>query len=85
MSEHDHDHSHEPITNGDEPPAAARARALERLLVDKGVISREDVRHSIGEQVPKMRGVIRGDPTYIHSEAAGVCVYGLHCPAQRVV
>ena len=47
MSDHDHDHDHAPITNGDEPPAAARARALEELLVEKGVISREDVRHNV--------------------------------------
>ena len=47
MSDHDHDHDHAPITNGDEPPAAARARALEELLVEKGVISREDVRRNV--------------------------------------
>ncbi|MGB2874842.1 MAG: nitrile hydratase subunit alpha [Gaiellaceae bacterium] len=47
MSEHDHDHPHAPITNGDEPPAAARARALEELLVEKDVISREDVRKGV--------------------------------------
>jgi nitrile hydratase alpha subunit len=47
VSEHDHDHSHAPITNGDEPPAAARVRALEELLVEKGVIGREDVRRRI--------------------------------------
>ena len=48
MSEHDeHDHPHAPITNGDEPAAAARARALEELLVEKGVIRREDVRYGI--------------------------------------
>jgi nitrile hydratase len=45
--EHDHDHPHEPITNGDEPPAAARARALEQLLIEKGAISSEDVRERI--------------------------------------
>jgi nitrile hydratase len=45
--DHGHDHSHEPITNGGEPPAAARARALEALLVEKGVVSREDVRYGI--------------------------------------
>lgn len=45
--EHDHDHPHQPISNGDEPPAAARARALEQLLIDKGAISREDVRERI--------------------------------------
>jgi len=45
--DHDHDHPHEPISNGDEPPAAARARALEQLLIEKGAISREDVRERI--------------------------------------
>jgi nitrile hydratase subunit alpha len=44
---HDHDHDHEPITDGGEPPAARRARALEQLLVEKGVIRREDVRQGI--------------------------------------
>jgi nitrile hydratase subunit alpha len=43
MSSHDHDHSHAPVTNGDEPAAAARARALEALLVKKGVVRRKDV------------------------------------------
>ena len=43
----DHDHSHEPITNGGEPAVAARARALEELLVEKGVVDREDVRRGI--------------------------------------
>jgi len=47
MSEHDHDHPHAPITNGDEPAAAERARALERLLVEKGVVRREEVRQLI--------------------------------------
>jgi nitrile hydratase alpha subunit len=45
--DHDHDHSHAPITNGDEPVTAARVRALEELLVEKGVIAREDVRERI--------------------------------------
>ncbi len=44
--DHDHDHPHAPITNGDEP-SAERARALEELLVEKGLISREDVRQGI--------------------------------------
>ena len=44
---HDHDHSHEPVTNGGEPPAAARVRALEELLVEKGVLEREDIRRRI--------------------------------------
>ena len=50
MSPHDHDHhnhDHEPLTNGGEPVAAARVRALEELLVEKGVIGREDVRQRI--------------------------------------
>ncbi len=45
--DHDHDHDHEPIGNGDEPEAAARVRALEALLVEKGVIDRESVRRRI--------------------------------------
>jgi nitrile hydratase len=44
---HDHPHDHEPITNGDEPVAARRVRALEELLVERGVIRREDVRQRI--------------------------------------
>ena len=47
MSDHKHDHDHEPISNGDEPAAAERARALEALLVEKGVVNREDVRRRI--------------------------------------
>jgi nitrile hydratase len=47
MSDHDHDHSHTPITNGGEPAAAARVRALEELLVERGVIGREEVRERI--------------------------------------
>ncbi len=45
MSGHEHDHA--PITNGSEPAAAVRARALEELLVEKGVLRREDVRAGI--------------------------------------
>jgi nitrile hydratase alpha subunit len=51
MRDHDHDHDdhddHAPIANGDEPPAAARVRALEALLVEKGIVAREDVRERI--------------------------------------
>jgi len=47
MSNHGHDHAHEPIGRDGEPPAAARARALEQLLTEKGVIRREDVRRGI--------------------------------------
>lgn len=45
MTEHDHDHS--PITNGDEPRAAARVRALEQLLVEKDAVSSDEVRAGI--------------------------------------
>jgi nitrile hydratase alpha subunit len=47
MSDHDHDHAHDPHTADGEPAAAARAHALEELLVEKGVVSREDVRRAI--------------------------------------
>lgn len=47
MSDHDHDHPHTAITADHEPPAAARARALEELLVEKGIIDREDVRSGV--------------------------------------
>jgi nitrile hydratase len=43
----EHDHPHEPITVDGEPPAAARARVLEELLVEKGVVSREEVRRAV--------------------------------------
>ena len=45
--DHDHDHPHDPIARDGEPPAAARVRALEELLVEKGVLTREDVRARI--------------------------------------
>jgi len=44
--DHDHDHPHEPIA-GDQGSVAARARALEELLVEKGVVQREDVRRNV--------------------------------------
>jgi nitrile hydratase len=48
VSDHDgHDHDHAPATDAGEPPAAVRARALERLLVRRGVITAEDVREGI--------------------------------------
>ncbi len=47
MTEHDHRHPHEPVAGEDGLPAAARARALEELLVEKGIVSREDVRRGI--------------------------------------
>jgi nitrile hydratase subunit alpha len=53
VTDHDHDHPHAPITNGDEPSVAARARALEELLVEKGVVTREDVRRRIDSLVSR--------------------------------
>jgi nitrile hydratase alpha subunit len=50
VSDHQHGHDHDdhaPIADGDEPPAAARVRALEALLVEKGIVDREDVRERI--------------------------------------
>ena len=44
---HDHDHPHEPIGTEGEPAAAARARALHELLVEKGVVDREGVRRRV--------------------------------------
>ncbi|HJU47591.1 MAG TPA: nitrile hydratase subunit alpha [Gaiellaceae bacterium] len=45
--EHEHDHPHAPAVDADEPPAAARVRALEELLVERGVVRREDVRRGM--------------------------------------
>src|SRR5690348_7519402 len=53
---HDHDHDHDPIGHDGEPQAAARARALEELLVDKGVITRESVRQGIDWLVSRSPG-----------------------------
>jgi nitrile hydratase alpha subunit len=44
---HDHDHEHVPIATDGEPEAAARVRALEEILVEKGVVDREGVRRRI--------------------------------------
>jgi len=53
---HDHDHPHEPVTTAGEPPAAARVRALEELLVEKGVLEREDIRRRIDWLVSRSPG-----------------------------
>ena len=45
--DHDHDHDHDPITTSGEPPAAARTRALEELLVETGVVTRDELRRRI--------------------------------------
>jgi len=50
VTNHDHnghDHDHGAITTSGEPPIATRVRALESLLLERGVISREDVRARI--------------------------------------
>jgi nitrile hydratase alpha subunit len=44
---HDHDHDHDAITTDGEAPVAARARTLEQILVEKGVIDHDDVRRAI--------------------------------------
>ena len=43
---HDHDHPHEPIA-ADKPAVAARVRALETVLVTKGVIERDELRRRV--------------------------------------
>jgi Nitrile hydratase, alpha chain len=45
--DHEHNHPHDPITAAGEPPAAARVRALEELLVEKEVLQRDEIRRRI--------------------------------------
>ena len=52
---HGHDHPHEPITS-DDSPVAARARALEELLVQKGVVQRDEVRRNVDWLVSRSPG-----------------------------
>jgi Nitrile hydratase, alpha chain len=47
--DHAHDHPHEPVTAENEPATAARARALEELLVAKGVLERQEIRRRIDQ------------------------------------
>ncbi len=54
--DHDHDHPHEPVGHDGEPPAAARVRALEELLVEKGVVEGEDIRRGIDSLVSRTPG-----------------------------
>lgn len=42
--DHHHDHDHEPITSHGEPAVAERVRALADLLVEKQVVTREELR-----------------------------------------
>ncbi len=44
---HQHDHPHEPITADGEPPVVARVQALADLLVEKEVVSREEIRRGV--------------------------------------
>jgi nitrile hydratase subunit alpha len=53
---HDHDHPHEPVTTAGEHSAAARVRALEELLVEKGVLEREDIRRRVDWLVSRSPG-----------------------------
>jgi nitrile hydratase subunit alpha len=53
VSDHDHEHPHEPVTTDGEPAAAARARALEQLLVERGVLAREDIARAIDALVSR--------------------------------
>lgn len=48
-----HDHDHDPITTDGEPAAAKRMRALETVLVERGVIRREQVREVIDRLVSR--------------------------------
>jgi nitrile hydratase alpha subunit len=45
--DHDHAHDHDPIERAGEPPVAERVRALEALLVERGVIERDRVRERV--------------------------------------
>ena len=47
MSHEHHDHDHDPITTSGEPHAAARVRALEELLVEKGIVTHAELRRRI--------------------------------------
>jgi nitrile hydratase alpha subunit len=45
--DHDHDHLHDPVGRAGEPAAAARVRALEDVLVERRVLTHEEVRARI--------------------------------------
>lgn len=47
MTHDHHAHDHDHVTTAGEPPTATRVRALEQLLVEKGVVSREELRRRI--------------------------------------
>jgi nitrile hydratase len=50
---HDHDHDHEPLA---EAAVATRVRELEETLVEKGVVSREEIRRRIDWLVSRTPG-----------------------------
>jgi nitrile hydratase len=45
--DHHHDHPHAPVTTEGEPAVAARVRALADLLLEKGVLDREEIRRRV--------------------------------------
>ncbi len=48
MSEdHEHHHDHGPVTAADDPPAARRVRALEELLLERELVTSEEIRARI--------------------------------------
>jgi nitrile hydratase subunit alpha len=54
--DHDHDHPHEPVTTTAEPAPAARVRALEELLVEKGIVTRDELRRRVDWLVSRTPG-----------------------------
>jgi nitrile hydratase len=48
-----HDHSHDTITTSADPPAATRVRALADLLVDRGIVTREELRQRMDRMVSR--------------------------------
>ena len=57
MSDHDdHDHDHDAVTHAHDPAAATRVRALAEILVEKGVLTREEIRARIDWLVSRTPG-----------------------------
>jgi nitrile hydratase alpha subunit len=51
--DHDHDHDHVAITTTADPPAAARVRALADLLVERGIVTRAELRQRMDSLVSR--------------------------------